>query len=443
MNSLTLLNVDFQREACKVQRLLERRALLAFLVLASTVILNGCAGVVSAGGPKSSAAPQISIQLTPSSLNFGSTVVGKKVSQTVTVANTGKSTVKIKKANLSSGQFSLSGPAMPLSLAAGQSSSFQVWFDASTAGNATGTLSVQTDNGVSSEQVALAGTATPASPQISVSSGSLNLGSTTVGATSDGTLTLTNTGSTNLIISLLSVSGGPFGISGITTPRTIAAGGSTSFSVLFSPTIVGGDSGSITITSNDPQTPTTIIALTGTATASPVAPSITTQPTNQTVTAGQTATFIVAAGGTAPLSYQWQKNGVNIAGGTSTSYTTPATATSDTGTTFRVVVTNSTGNATSAAATLTVNAAPVAPSITTQPTNQTITAGQTATFTVAAGGTAPLSYQWQKNGVNIAGATSTSYTTPATTTSDSGSAFAVVVSNTTGTVTSAAATLTV
>ena len=89
------------------------------------------------------------------------------------------------------------------------------------------------------------------------------------------------------------------------------------------------------------------------------------------------------------------------------------------------------------------NAAPVAPTITTQPTSQTVTAGQTATFTVVAAGTAPLSYQWQKSGVNIAGATAASYTTPATTTSDSGSTFTVVVSNTAGTVTSAAATLTV
>src|SRR5208282_3347483 len=86
---------------------------------------------------------------------------------------------------------------------------------------------------------------------------------------------------------------------------------------------------------------------------------------------------------------------------------------------------------------------PVPPTITTQPTNQTVTAGQTATFTVVAAGTAPLSYQWQKNAANIAGATAASYTTPVTTTSDSGSTFAVVVSNTAGTVTSATATLTV
>jgi hypothetical protein len=85
----------------------------------------------------------------------------------------------------------------------------------------------------------------------------------------------------------------------------------------------------------------------------------------------------------------------------------------------------------------------VAPTITTPPANQTVTAGQTASFTVVAGGTAPLSFQWQKNGANIAGATSASYTTAATTTSDSGSTFRAVVNNTVGTVTSAAATLTV
>jgi hypothetical protein len=92
--------------------------------------------------------------------------------------------------------------------------------------------------------------------------------------------------------------------------------------------------------------------------AAAVAPTITTQPVNQTVTAGQTASFTVVAGGTAPLSYQWQKNGANIGGATGASYTTPVTTTADSGSTFRAVVTNTAGTATSAAATLTVNAAP-------------------------------------------------------------------------------------
>jgi Immunoglobulin domain len=83
-------------------------------------------------------------------------------------------------------------------------------------------------------------------------------------------------------------------------------------------------------------------------------PSITTQPANQTVNVGQTATFSVTANGTAPLSYQWQKGGVAISGATSGSYTTPATQASDTGTTFTVTVTNAAGSVSSSAATLTV-----------------------------------------------------------------------------------------
>jgi len=90
-----------------------------------------------------------------------------------------------------------------------------------------------------------------------------------------------------------------------------------------------------------------------------------------------------------------------------------------------------------------VNGGAIAPYISAQPANQTVSAGQTASFSVAAGGTAPLSYQWQKNGADISGATSSSYTTPTTTSADSGAMFRVVVSNTAGSVTSNSATLTV
>jgi len=87
----------------------------------------------------------------------------------------------------------------------------------------------------------------------------------------------------------------------------------------------------------------------------PVAPYINTQPANQTVTAGQTATFSVVAAGTPPLNYQWQKNGADINGATASSYTTPVTTAANSGEMFRVVVSNSAGNVTSNSATLTVN----------------------------------------------------------------------------------------
>ena len=106
----------------------------------------------------------------------------------------------------------------------------------------------------------------------------------------------------------------------------------------------------------------------------PVAPAITTQPASQMVVAGQTATFTVTATGTAPLSYQWQKNGTAIGGATAASYTTPATTASDSGAQFTVVVSNAVGSVTSNAAALSVNVALVAPMITTQPASQTVIA---------------------------------------------------------------------
>lgn len=83
-------------------------------------------------------------------------------------------------------------------------------------------------------------------------------------------------------------------------------------------------------------------------------PSITTQPANQTVAVGQSATFRVVATGASPLGYQWQKSGAAIPDATAASYSTPATVASDTGSVYRVVVRNSAGQVTSNPATLTV-----------------------------------------------------------------------------------------
>src|SRR5467141_3925523 len=150
------------------------------------------------------------------------------------------------------------------------------------------------------------------------------------------------------------------------------------------------------------------------APTAPVRPTISTQPSNQAVGIGQTATFAVTAAGTPPLSYQWQKNNANIAGATLSTYMTPVTAASDNGATFDVIVTNSAGSITSASATLTVSGSS-AIAITTQPASQSVTIGQTATFSVTAtSGTLPLNYQWQKNNTAIAGATFPTNTAPVT-----------------------------
>ena len=223
----------------------------------------------------------------------------------------------------------------------------------------------------------------------------------------------------------------------------VAIAGATSSSYTTPATVASNSGAQFTVTVTNSAGSVTSAAATLTVTASSVAPSIVQQPASQTVTVGQTATFSATASGTAPLTYQWNQNGVAIAGATSSSYTTPATVASNSGAQFTVAVTNSAGSVTSAAATLTVTASPVAPSIVRQPASQTVTAGQTATFSVTASGTAPLTYQWSQNGVAIAGATSPSYTTPATVASNSGAKFTVTVSNSVGNVTSNGATLTV
>jgi len=181
-------------------------------------------------------------------------------------------------------------------------------------------------------------------------------------------------------------------------------------------------------------------------------PKITTQPVNQTVTAGQTATFTAAATGSPTPTVQWQVStdgGVtfsNVSGATSTTLSF-TTVLSQSGNRYRAVFTNSAGTATTTAATLTVNS-PTPPTITTQPANQTVIAGQTATFTAAATGSPTPTVQWQVStdgGMtfsNVSGATSTtlSFTTAL---SQSGNRYRAMFTNSAGTATTTAATLTV
>src|SRR5256886_4473149 len=134
--------------------------------------------------------------------------------------------------------------------------------------------------------------------------------------------------------------------------------------------------------------------LASTTTTGPVAtaPSITIQPTSKAVTAGQTASFSVAATGTARLNYQWKKNGIAVSGASSSAYTTPATSTSDSGAQFTVIVSNSAGSVTSSAGVLTVSASIPALQITSsQLPGGTVGRAYNATLN-ASGGSTP--YAW-------------------------------------------------
>jgi Bacterial Ig domain len=376
------------------------------LVLALAIVNTGCVGLTSATNKSATAAPSITSQPISQTVTAGQTA-------TFTVAVTGnvpltyqwwKKTVPISGATSST-------YTTPVTTASDNGAQFTVVVSNSS-GNITSNVATLTVNPASAAPLI---TTEPASQ--------------TVNAGQTATFSVVATGMAPLTY-LWHKDGMP--ISGATSSSYTTQATMTSDSGAQFTAVVSNSTGS---TTSSPARLTVNPAMT--------APSIIAQPASQIVMPGQAATFNVAATGTAPLRYQWKKNAVAITGAISSSYTTLATTISDNGAQFVVVVNNSAGSATSNVAGLTVNPAPVAPSIATQPSSQTVTAGQTAIFFVAATGTAPLNYQWQKNGSAISGATSSNYTTPPTTSSDNGEQFSVVVTNAAGRVTSNLAALNV
>ena len=168
-------------------------------------------------------------------------------------------------------------------------------------------------------------------------------------------------------------------------------------------------------------------------------PTLVAQPQSITVVEGSPATFSVAAHGAPPLMYRWQKNRTTISGATASSYTIPNVVLSDHRSSFRCIISNAVGTATSDAAILTVGVGP--PTIVFQPHDQQVALNHRGTFIVKAAGQTPISYQWMKNGSPIAGLQEYYHRTPPTHLSDSGSVFRCVVSNAYGSVTTTPAYL--
>jgi hypothetical protein len=221
---------------------------------------------------------------------------------------------------------------------------------------------------------------------------------------------------------------------------TASGANSSTFSIAQATTAQNGAHIDVKVSNATGSVTSTTVTLTVNATA--IAPAITQQPANVTVTAGQAAAFSVTATGTAPLTYQWFVNGT-ASGTNSNTFSIAQTATGQSGAQIHVKVTNTAGSATSNTVTLTVSApAPTAPAIATQPTNATVTAGQSATFSVTATGTAPLTYQWSLNGA-AAGTNSNTFTISQTTLAQTGAQIFVTVTNTAGHATSQTVTLTV
>ena len=181
--------------------------------------------------------------------------------------------------------------------------------------------------------------------------------------------------------------------------------------------------------------------------------TLTSQPAGQAVTAPNAATFMVAVDANPAPTYQWQSSpdGVSwtsIPGAAGSSYTTATTTVSNNGTQYHCVVSNAATTLTSNPATLSVNAPLVGPAFTTQPTSQTVDSGGTVSFTVAASGNPSPTFTWERSNdsgntwATIGGAVSSTYSFSVSST-DNGSEFRALATNSVGTTDSNPATLTV
>jgi autotransporter-associated beta strand protein len=169
-------------------------------------------------------------------------------------------------------------------------------------------------------------------------------------------------------------------------------------------------------------------------------PGLLSQPTNQTVEAGQAAVFVVSAIGIPAPTFQWRKNGTNLTGQIGATLNLPSVQPGDAGT-YSVVVSNAAGSVISSNATLQLFSNS-APAFTVQPTNQSVSVGATVNLIAAATGVPAPVFQWLRNGTHISGATNSTLTLLNVQVADSG-VYSVIASNSVNAVASSNATLTV
>src|SRR3984885_3843169 len=227
------------------------RGIAAAVALLAILVTSGCVG---AAGKSSNAAAATgpSIEISPSTVSFGDLAVGQSATKTVTVTNDGTGVLKVSGISVTGTGFSASGPKLPMSLSAGQSTSISAVFKP-TAGNA--------ETGTTTTTSATELTATPTS---------IAFGSVAVGSEATQTIKLENTGSGAIAISKVAFSGTGISVSGVTAPMTLDGGKSASLTVTYKPTSPTTLTGSVTVTSNASDS-SMVIGINGTATSSTLA----------------------------------------------------------------------------------------------------------------------------------------------------------------------------
>jgi Cep192 domain 4/HYDIN/CFA65/VesB-like, Ig-like domain/Protein of unknown function (DUF1573) len=201
------------------------------------------------------------VSVTPSSVSFGSVPDGTTATQSITLKNTGTANLNVSSESVTGTGFGVTGFSA-VTLAPGSTMSFNATFTPASTASVSGSISIVSDAVSSPTTVALSGTGT--SPGMSVTPSSVSFGNVPDGTTGTQVVTLKNTGTGSLIVSSENVTGTGFSVTGFAA-QTLPPNTSMTFKAVFSPTSDGSASGSISVTTNLPASPTAI-PLSGTGT---------------------------------------------------------------------------------------------------------------------------------------------------------------------------------
>jgi len=220
-----------------------------FLVAIFSLLLCGCSAMYA---EKSSTEPKPSkLSVVPASIDFQSVAVGERNSQTLKITNVSTATVDLRQFHLSGTGFSLPDAKAPLILGPGRNEIVSVVFAPATSAAVTGSLLIVSPDLNSPVTVPLSGSGERPSPQLKLSTASVNFGSHTVNSSASQAVTLTNTGNVRLKLDSISPLGSPFAVVGLTPGVSLAPDQRLDFQVWFRPASAGTSSTTIAIASAD------------------------------------------------------------------------------------------------------------------------------------------------------------------------------------------------
>ena len=327
-------------------------------IVLSTSRMNGGTQSISVSGTGTTASSASSqsylLSASASSLKFGNTLVGSFASQAVALMNTGTASVNLSQVAITGAGFTVSGLTGAVTLAAGQSFSLTVSFAPATAGSATGSLSFISSATNSPTTISLSGNGVQ--PQISVIPASVSFGNVTVGVTNTQMLAISNPGTATLSVTQASLVGTGFSFSGLTPPLSVPPGGSSTFTVSFTPASASSLSGNLTLVNNTLNSPL-VLALAGTG-VSPVAQLMATPSSLSfgSITIGASGTQSVTLANTGNSSVSVSQISISGAGFSANGSAQPVTLAAGQSTSFSVTFAPTTTGNLSGSVTVTSNA---------------------------------------------------------------------------------------